>query len=72
MGSFSILSAPHIVLISIWFVMIVLTIFAPDVCCFNLIHQNELPVLPVIQLHGTPAVTAVPQAVVMSAAVRRS
>ena len=38
---------------------------------FYFIRQNELSILPVVQLHGAPAVTAILKAVVMPAAVRR-
>ena len=51
--------------------MVIFTIFAADMSGFDFIHKDKLPVLPVIQLHSTPAVPAVPQTVVMPASVRR-
>jgi len=43
------------------FRVVIFTVFAADVGGLDFIRQNKLPVLPVIQLHGTPADTAVPQ-----------
>jgi hypothetical protein len=37
---------------------------------FDFVCQNELAILSVIQLYSAPAVTAIPKAVVMPAAIR--
>ena len=47
--------------------MVVFSIFAANMSGLDFIHQDKLPVLSIIKLHGTPAVTAVPQTVVMPA-----
>ena len=58
-------------LVSICFRVIVFPVLTADMCGLDFIHQDELPFLSIIQLYGSPAIATIPQAVVMSASVRR-
>ena len=51
--------------------MIIFAVLAADMGCFHLVDQHQLIALLLIQLHCAPAVAAVPQAIMMPAAVRR-
>ena len=51
--------------------MIIFSVLTANVGGLNLIFQNQLAILSSIQLYGAPAVAAVPQAIVASAAIRR-
>jgi hypothetical protein len=52
------------------FAVIVLSVLTANMGGFDFVCQNELAILSVIQLYSAPAVTAIPKAVVMPAAIR--
>ena len=51
---------------------IILSVFAADVGGFHFVHKHQCALSLVVELHGAPAVAAVPQSVVSLAAVGAS